>query len=593
MIPPKEKARAPKDSMTLLPCFYFVELPIVASSIVTLYFLELTDLFKPAKVGFQCYDRALSMPYVETNEELIPLLMLLSLAFAAPAASIMVGEGIVYCLQSRLKGRAGAEGSINAGGCNFNSFLRRTVRRPRVRALCHGPGDRRYPTGHGLPRALLPDRLQAQLHAAGHPLRRQPLHHPGHLLGHGQARHPLRQEDVPVPARHALRFRCRLRVDVFQLHHLGQHQAPQAHPGLRLRHRRRHLRPDPDHPVPQPPRRRLRGLPHRLRHRCLPGLPRCWQLPSPNGEGPGAGASQGRAAGTDAAGPRLCLPPEQVGEHRRAEPPDAAGGGGAAGAAGEELPGQPEAGQRGRGPAGPPQPHGQGEHGDLQQHPAPRQHPLHGRPRAAAHDHPRPRGRLPLQAAHHRVEAEVPGGPEHDAGGGGGTRPGCWGRRRGRAPLPLPHGASALGRAGGHGAPCPHPAPAGRLPAGAHPRGEPGGRRWPGRQRGGRAGQVGDGGGERGGAAGGQPPAPDAGHRHVQAAEHRLRHPQALGDLLVLHQLRLLPVPLTLGARQLQHHHHRRPRPPPPRRPSLGRERALGVEVGAEGAGGAGFLRAG
>ena len=64
------------------------QLPIVASSIVSLYFLELTDLFKPAKVGFQCYDRTLSMPYVETNEELIPLLMLLSLAFAAPAASV-------------------------------------------------------------------------------------------------------------------------------------------------------------------------------------------------------------------------------------------------------------------------------------------------------------------------------------------------------------------------------------------------------------------------------------------------------------------------------------------------------------------------
>ncbi|OXB61601.1 hypothetical protein ASZ78_006289 [Callipepla squamata] len=128
MISPKDKTKAPKDSMTLLPCFYFVELPIVASSIVTLYFLELTDLFKPAKVGFQCHDRALSMPYVESSEELIPLLMLLSLAFAAPAASIMLGEGVVYCLQSRLKGRAGAEGSINAGGCNFNSFLRRTVR---------------------------------------------------------------------------------------------------------------------------------------------------------------------------------------------------------------------------------------------------------------------------------------------------------------------------------------------------------------------------------------------------------------------------------------------------------------------------------
>ncbi|XP_007952779.1 phospholipid phosphatase-related protein type 3 [Orycteropus afer afer] len=132
MISAKEKSKTPKDSMTLLPCFYFVELPIVASSVVSLYFLELTDLFKPAKVGFQCYDRTLSMPYVETNEELIPLLMLLSLAFAAPAASIMVGEGMLYCLQSRLWGRGGgpggAEGSINAGGCNFNSFLRRTVR---------------------------------------------------------------------------------------------------------------------------------------------------------------------------------------------------------------------------------------------------------------------------------------------------------------------------------------------------------------------------------------------------------------------------------------------------------------------------------
>ncbi|XP_063311643.1 phospholipid phosphatase-related protein type 3 isoform X2 [Pelobates fuscus] len=68
------------------------------------------------------------MPYVESNEELIPLLMLLSLAFAAPAASIMIGEGVLYCIQSKLKGRGSSEGSINAGGCNFNSFLRRTVR---------------------------------------------------------------------------------------------------------------------------------------------------------------------------------------------------------------------------------------------------------------------------------------------------------------------------------------------------------------------------------------------------------------------------------------------------------------------------------
>ncbi|XP_062869104.1 phospholipid phosphatase-related protein type 3 [Trichomycterus rosablanca] len=130
MMPAREtiKKKPPKDSLTLLPCFYFVELPIVASSMVSLYFLELTDVLQPAQVGFRCHDRSLSMPYVESGEELIPLLMLLSLAFAGPAASIMIGEGIVYCMQSRLKIGPGNEGSINAGGCNFNSFLRRTVR---------------------------------------------------------------------------------------------------------------------------------------------------------------------------------------------------------------------------------------------------------------------------------------------------------------------------------------------------------------------------------------------------------------------------------------------------------------------------------
>uniref|UniRef100_A0A4W5KHR4 Phosphatidic acid phosphatase type 2/haloperoxidase domain-containing protein n=1 Tax=Hucho hucho TaxID=62062 RepID=A0A4W5KHR4_9TELE len=123
----KTKKKPPKDSMTLLPCFYFIELPIVLSSLVSLYFMELTDMLSPATPGFHCYDRDLSLPYLETGDELIPLLMLLSLAFAGPAASIMLGEGLMYCYQSRVK-QSKAEGSIIAGGCNFNSFLRRTVR---------------------------------------------------------------------------------------------------------------------------------------------------------------------------------------------------------------------------------------------------------------------------------------------------------------------------------------------------------------------------------------------------------------------------------------------------------------------------------
>ena len=55
---------------------------------VSLYFLELTDVVQPAQVGFRCHDRELSLPYVDGGDELIPLLMLLSLAFAGPAASV-------------------------------------------------------------------------------------------------------------------------------------------------------------------------------------------------------------------------------------------------------------------------------------------------------------------------------------------------------------------------------------------------------------------------------------------------------------------------------------------------------------------------
>uniref|UniRef100_UPI00398E80BA phospholipid phosphatase-related protein type 4-like isoform X1 n=1 Tax=Pristiophorus japonicus TaxID=55135 RepID=UPI00398E80BA len=124
----RQKGRLTKDSVTLLPCFYFVELPILASSIVSLYFLELTDVFKPVRSGFNCHDRTLSMPFIEPTQEIIPFLMLLSLAFAGPAAMIMIGEGILYCCLTKRRNGVGSEANINAGGCNFNSFLRRAVR---------------------------------------------------------------------------------------------------------------------------------------------------------------------------------------------------------------------------------------------------------------------------------------------------------------------------------------------------------------------------------------------------------------------------------------------------------------------------------
>ncbi|XP_075567251.1 phospholipid phosphatase-related protein type 4 isoform X2 [Pelecanus crispus] len=124
----RQQGKVTKDSVTLLPCFYFVELPILASSVVSLYFLELTDVFKPVHSGFNCYDKSLSMPYIEPAQESVPFLMLLSLVFAGPSITIMIGEGILYCCLSKRRNGIGTEANINAGGCNFNSFLRRAVR---------------------------------------------------------------------------------------------------------------------------------------------------------------------------------------------------------------------------------------------------------------------------------------------------------------------------------------------------------------------------------------------------------------------------------------------------------------------------------
>lgn len=41
---------------------------------------------------------------------------------------IMIGEAILYCCLSKRRNGIGTEANINAGGCNFNSFLRRAVR---------------------------------------------------------------------------------------------------------------------------------------------------------------------------------------------------------------------------------------------------------------------------------------------------------------------------------------------------------------------------------------------------------------------------------------------------------------------------------
>ncbi|XP_037537433.1 2-lysophosphatidate phosphatase PLPPR4 [Nematolebias whitei] len=117
-----------KDSVTLLPCFYFVELPILATSVVSLYFLELTDIFQPVHSGYSCNDRSLSLPYILPRQEVCPLPLLFSLAFAAPTVTILIGEAILYCYLSRRSSSTQTEANIHAAGCTFNSYIRRAVR---------------------------------------------------------------------------------------------------------------------------------------------------------------------------------------------------------------------------------------------------------------------------------------------------------------------------------------------------------------------------------------------------------------------------------------------------------------------------------
>ncbi|XP_061651859.1 uncharacterized protein LOC133488239 isoform X2 [Phyllopteryx taeniolatus] len=141
----------------------------------------------------------------------------------------------------------------------------------RVRSPSNGAGDGCHPAGDRLPRPFLPHRLPAQLHSAGRGLRQQRLRHAGHLHGQRPVRHYVGQENLPIPACNTLWLCRRLHFHVLQRQHRRRHQVAQAAAGVRLLHGGGPGRPHADHPAPEPPHRRLRGLPDRSRHRRLLG----------------------------------------------------------------------------------------------------------------------------------------------------------------------------------------------------------------------------------------------------------------------------------------------------------------------------------
>ncbi|XP_030235053.1 phospholipid phosphatase-related protein type 2a isoform X2 [Gadus morhua] len=115
-----------KSSSSIVPCFLFVELVIMAGTVLLAYYFEYTDTFPVHVQGFFCYDRSLSKPYPgPEHASRVPPLLLYALVTALPTCTILVGEMCAFFTK--------AEGTqektiVTADCCYFNPLLRRIVR---------------------------------------------------------------------------------------------------------------------------------------------------------------------------------------------------------------------------------------------------------------------------------------------------------------------------------------------------------------------------------------------------------------------------------------------------------------------------------
>ncbi|KAG5832843.1 hypothetical protein ANANG_G00295500 [Anguilla anguilla] len=115
-----------KSSSSIVPCFLFVELVIMAGTVLLAYYFEYTDTFPVHVQGFFCYDRAFSKPYPGPEDRsLVPPVLVYSLITAIPTLTILTGELTAFFLK--------AEGShektiVAADCCFFNPLLRRIIR---------------------------------------------------------------------------------------------------------------------------------------------------------------------------------------------------------------------------------------------------------------------------------------------------------------------------------------------------------------------------------------------------------------------------------------------------------------------------------
>ncbi|XP_044038517.1 phospholipid phosphatase-related protein type 2a isoform X2 [Siniperca chuatsi] len=115
-----------KSSSSIVPCFLFVELVIMAGTVLLAYYFEYTDTFPVHIQGFFCYDKTFSKPYPGPDDtSKIPPVLIYSLVTAIPTLTILVGELCAFFTK--------AEGTqektiVTADCCYFNPLLRRIIR---------------------------------------------------------------------------------------------------------------------------------------------------------------------------------------------------------------------------------------------------------------------------------------------------------------------------------------------------------------------------------------------------------------------------------------------------------------------------------
>ncbi|XP_051789163.1 phospholipid phosphatase-related protein type 5-like isoform X2 [Erpetoichthys calabaricus] len=117
-------------SYTIIHCFVFVELVIMAGTVMLAYYFEYTDTFNVHVQGFFCYDSSYTKPYPGPEEKsAIPPALLFSVVAGVPALVIIVTESVMFFLQITSNDFENHEKTIVTGDCCYlNPLVRRTVR---------------------------------------------------------------------------------------------------------------------------------------------------------------------------------------------------------------------------------------------------------------------------------------------------------------------------------------------------------------------------------------------------------------------------------------------------------------------------------